>query len=75
MSEIVGWLADVRIETDISAAWGRWVEGTVSIEGREAVEEAVEREMGVTVKSDRGSDDYVILFSQDYKEFCTSIIQ
>lgn len=47
----------------------------MSIEGREAVEEAVEREMGVTVKSDRGSDDYVILFSQDYKEFCTSIIQ
>lgn len=51
------------IETAISAAWGRWVEGRVSIEGREAVEEAVEREMGVTVNRDRGSDDYIIMVS------------
>lgn len=49
-------LAEVRTETEISAACGRW-EGRGSIEGSEVIEEVVEREMGVMVNKDAGSDD------------------
>ena len=43
--EIEGWLAEVRIETEISAAWGIWEDGSESIEGSEVVEEAVDIEI------------------------------
>lgn len=52
-----GLLAEVRIETEISAAWGRWEEESESIEGSEVVEEVVDIEMGVMERRDIGSDD------------------
>lgn len=54
--EIDGWLAEVRIETEISAAWGRWEDGSESIEGREVVEEVVDIEIGVIERRETGSD-------------------
>ena len=54
--EIDGWLAEVRIETEISAAWGRWEDGSESIEGSEVVEEAVDMEIGVIERRETGFD-------------------
>ena len=54
--EIEGWLAEVRIETEISAAWGIWEDGSESIEGSEVVEEAVDIEIGVIERRETGFD-------------------
>ena len=52
-----GLLAEVRVETEISAAWGRWEEGSESTEGSEVVEEAVDIEMGVMERVEMESGD------------------
>ena len=57
--EIEGWLAEVRIETEISAAWGIWEDGSESIEGSEVVEEVVDIEIGVIERRETGSDIYL----------------
>ena len=56
-NDIAELLADVKMDMDISAAWGIWL-GRDSMEGKEVVEEVVEREMGVTDKMDDGLDVY-----------------
>ena len=46
----------MRIETEISAAWGIWEDGSESIEGSEVVEEAVDIEIGVIERRETGFD-------------------
>ena len=56
-SPIAGLLAEVNTEIDISAAWGIWL-GRDSIDGRDVLDEVVDKEMGVMDKKDDGSDIY-----------------